>query len=111
MKKFWIAFALGALAGGVAALLYAPQSGSSTRRKLRRGLEDLGDNLGDAADYVKAQAERLANEATKLMECSKEQVSDTLGTAQQYVKGAAQEYAGKAQQYAGKAQQTGSRLM
>ena len=36
MKKFWIAFAIGALAGGVAAILYAPQSGASTRRKLRR---------------------------------------------------------------------------
>ena len=63
MKKFWVALALGALAGGVGVLLFTPRSGSATRRKLRRGLEDFGDSLGDAAEYLKEQAERLGKEA------------------------------------------------
>jgi len=42
-KEFWIALGVGAAIGGVAALLYAPQTGTATRKKLKRGLEDLGD--------------------------------------------------------------------
>lgn len=104
MKKFWIAFAIGALAGGVAALLYAPQSGPSTRKKLKQGLEDLGDSLSDAADYVKEQAERLSKEAQRLLESSKEQVSEAVTAAV----GSAQEYA---KATASKAEDVTSRLM
>lgn len=100
MKKFWIAFAIGALAGGVAAILYAPQSGASTRRRLRRSLEDLGDNLSDATDYLREQAERLGKEAQKLIDSSKGSLGDALGAAQEYAKGAY-----------GKAEEQGSRLM
>jgi gas vesicle protein len=88
MKKFWIGLALGALAGGVAALLLAPQSGASTRRKVRRSLEDMGDSLGDAADYVKEQAERLGKEAQKLVDNGKSQFGDVLDAAQDYARAA-----------------------
>lgn len=88
MKKFWIGLALGALAGGIAALLYAPQSGASTRRKVRRSLDDMGDNLSDAADYVKEQAERLSKEAQKLIDGGKSQFGDVLDAAQGYAKAA-----------------------
>jgi len=67
-KEFWIALGVGALAGGIVALLYAPQSGVSTRKKLRRSVEDLGESLEDAADYLKDQAEKLSKEAQKLVE-------------------------------------------
>ena len=88
MKKFWIAFALGALAGGAAALLFAPQSGASTRRKMKRSLEDLGDNLGEAAEYVKQQADRLSKEAQKLVDSGKGQLDDVLDAAQDFAKAA-----------------------
>ena len=88
MKKFWIGLALGALAGGIAAILYAPQSGASTRRKMRRSLEDLGDSLSDAAEYVKDQAERLSTEAQKLIDGGKHQFGDVLDAAQDYAKAA-----------------------
>ncbi len=100
MKKFWIAFALGAVAGTVAALLYAPESGASTRRKLRRGIEDIGDNLTDAADYLREQAERIGKEAQRLIDSSKGQFNDAMDAAQQYAKSASS-----------KAEDTGSRLM
>lgn len=88
MKKFWIGLAVGAVVGGVAALLWAPQSGASTRRKVRRSLEELGDSLGDAADYVKEQAERLSKEAQKLVDGGKAQVGSALDAAQDYTKAA-----------------------
>ena len=88
MKKFWIGLAVGAVVGGVAALLFAPQSGASTRRKVRRSLEDLGDGLSDAADYVKEQAERLSKEAGKLIDSGKSQFGDVVDAAQDYAKAA-----------------------
>ncbi len=96
MKKFWIGLAVGALVGGVAALLWAPQSGASTRRKMKRSLEDLGDSLGDAADYVKEQAERLSKEAQRLIDGGKSQFGDVLDTAQDYAKTASSKVSGQA---------------
>jgi gas vesicle protein len=71
-KEFWIALGLGAMAGGVAALLYAPQSGEKTRKQLRRGVEDLGESLEESAEYLKSQADRLGKEAQKLLDASKQ---------------------------------------
>lgn len=85
-STFWIAFGLGALVGGTAAILCAPQSGAMTRRKLRRSVEDLSDNLQDAGDYLKDQAERLTKEAQKLISTSKEQLGNAVDTATGYMK-------------------------
>jgi gas vesicle protein len=87
-STFWIAFGLGALVGGTAAILCAPQSGAMTRRKLRRTVEDLSDNLQDAGDYLKDQAERLTKEAQKLINNSKDQLGSAVDTASGYVKNA-----------------------
>lgn len=86
-KEFWIALSLGALAGAVAALLYAPQSGEKTRKQLKRSLEDAGDALEDAGDYLKTQAERLAKEAQKLVGAGKDQFNDVVETASGYASG------------------------
>ena len=86
MKKFWLGLALGALVAGAAVFLYAPQSGTSTRRKLRRGFEDLGDNLNEAAEYVKEQAERLAKEAQQILDGGKKQLDASLGSFQEFAK-------------------------
>jgi len=87
-KEFWIALTVGAAIGGVAALLYAPQSGTATRKKLKRGLADLGETLEDAGDYLKDQAERLGKEAQKLIEASKGQFEDAVNAATGVVKSA-----------------------
>jgi gas vesicle protein len=87
-KEFWIALGVGAAIGGVAALLYAPQSGTATRKKLKRGLEDLGETLEDAGDYLKDQAEKLGKEAQKLIDASKEQFDDAIDVATGVVKSA-----------------------
>lgn len=80
-KEFWIALGFGALAGGVAALLYAPQSGAQTRKKLKRGIEDAGEALEEAGDYLRDQAEYLSREAQKLIERSKDQFDDAMDAA------------------------------
>ncbi len=43
-------FVIGAAAGGVAALLLAPERGRTTRRKLRRGVEDIVEKGRDWVD-------------------------------------------------------------
>ncbi len=88
-KEFWIALGIGALAGGVAALLYAPQTGAQTRKKLKRGLDDAGDALEDATDYLKEQAERLSKEAQKFIEKSRGQFGEAVDTVADTYKTAA----------------------
>jgi gas vesicle protein len=58
--KFWAVFAIGVAAGAAVALTYAPQTGTKTRRQLRRGLEDAGDYLKEAADTLSNQAQKYA---------------------------------------------------
>lgn len=74
MKRTWISFTVGALVAGLAISLLAPQTGKSARKKIRRGLEDFGDNFSEAADYLKKQAERLAKEAEQHIGSSKGQL-------------------------------------
>ena len=62
-KNYWLAFGIGVSAGAAIALLYAPQSGVRTRRKLRKSVGEAGDYLQDAGDYLKSQAERFSEEA------------------------------------------------
>jgi gas vesicle protein len=87
-RTFWIAFGLGLVVGGAAAILCAPQSGAMTRRKIRRSVEDLSENLQDAGDYLKDQADRLTKEAQKLINTGKEQFGTVVDTATGYVKNA-----------------------
>ncbi len=87
-KEFWIALSVGALAGGIAALLYAPQSGAATRKRLRRGVEDLGDQMEDVADYLKEQAEKIGKEAEKLIAAGKDRFDDAVDSASGAVKSA-----------------------
>lgn len=62
-KSFWIAFLTGLTAGSVVALLYAPQSGEETRKKIGEAYDDAGDYIEDAGGYLKDQTERLTKEA------------------------------------------------
>jgi gas vesicle protein len=59
-----VGFALGAVVGGVAALLLAPASGENTRRRLgdaaRRLSREARDTLGEARETVSGAASGLA---------------------------------------------------
>ncbi|MGC2163228.1 MAG: YtxH domain-containing protein [Silvibacterium sp.] len=72
--RFWAVFSIGVAAGAAVALIYAPQTGVKTRRQLRRGLEDAGDYLKEAADTVSGHAE-------KYVKRGKDVVDDLVDTA------------------------------
>lgn len=54
------AFLVGAMAGGVAALLFAPQSGAQMRRRLKRGADNLREEGAHLAREVEEKAETIS---------------------------------------------------
>ena len=87
-KNLIFAFGIGFTVGASVALLYAPQSGASTRKKLKRSAEDASDYLEDTAEYLKEQAERFSTEAEKLVKRARSTVDDTIDQAGGIVAGA-----------------------
>ena len=63
MKKEVLFFLGGAAIGAAVALLFAPESGEKTRRRIKRFAEDEKDRLVDAYENVR---ERIEDEASKL---------------------------------------------
>jgi gas vesicle protein len=84
--KVWIAFGVGVVAGATVALLYAPQSGERTRRQLRRTLEDAGDSLDDARDFLRDKTGRLGDQAERVLRKTRGQVEDAVERASGAVK-------------------------
>jgi gas vesicle protein len=64
--KLWAVFTVGVASGAAVALIYAPQSGERTRRQLRRGFEDAGEYLKDAADNFSDQAEKYVKRGKEI---------------------------------------------
>ncbi len=68
------AFVLGAMAGGVAALLWAPEKGEVTRKRLKDGARELvkrgeaftGEIRGAAAEAIKAARHQTRNQGKLL---------------------------------------------
>ncbi len=86
--KYWFAFGIGVVAGASVALLYAPQTGTRTRRQLKNQIGDAGDYLEDAGNYLKAQAERLSSEAQAAINRSKGYVEDVVDSASDFANSA-----------------------
>ncbi len=62
------ATSLGALAGGVAALLLAPASGKDTRQKIARGVQRLRERSRGAAALSLRESEPLPGPVSKVSE-------------------------------------------
>ena len=56
------AFLIGAVAGGVTALLLAPEKGSEMRRKIRKGMDDLYEKEIGRLDAVRDHFRKTTNE-------------------------------------------------
>lgn len=84
VKGYWVDFIIGVAAGASVAILYAPQTGETARKKLRNSFDDANDYVSDAGDYLKAQAERLSGEAQALVERGKDQTGDAMDSAADY---------------------------
>jgi len=63
--EFW-AFVAGALAGGIAALLYAPAKGEETRRIVKSTTDDLYGRGEELYTKYRAEGEKLLAEGKKL---------------------------------------------
>jgi len=83
--KFWAVFTVGVAAGAAVALIYAPQSGEKTRRQLRRGLEDAGDYLKDAADTIGDHAEKYVKRGKDIVEDVVDSASNAVNAAKKVV--------------------------
>ncbi len=81
IRNYWFAFAIGVAAGAGVALLYAPQTGASTRKKLKSQLDNAGDYLDDAGGYLKTQAGRVGSEAQAAYQQGKKQVESAVDAA------------------------------
>jgi gas vesicle protein len=77
-----LAFLLGAVTGGVIALLLAPEKGEVTRRKIREG---AGEIYGKGREFAGEAGHRTKEKATEAGEWVKEKVSDAAGTARSQV--------------------------
>lgn len=80
-KAVWIAFGIGVTAGAAIALLYAPQSGKGTRKKIGKVYDNATDYLEDAGDYLKDQADRLAKQSKKAYAKGADAASDAYNSA------------------------------
>lgn len=77
-----LAFLLGAVTGGVIALLMAPEKGEVTRRKIREG---AGDIYTKGRDLAGETGHRTKEKAVEAGEWVKEKASDAASTARTQV--------------------------
>ena len=59
-------------AGAAVGILLAPDSGKETVKKLRKGLDELGDNVKDLADQGQKALKNVRKEAAEEIEALKE---------------------------------------
>lgn len=69
---------VGGLIGATTALLFAPQSGRRTRRKIRHKAEDLSDRAEESIRHAAEDARRVADDAKQAAERSTERVRENV---------------------------------
>jgi gas vesicle protein len=68
ITKFLIALGAGLLAGGVLGLLFAPNKGAETRRKIREEGKKLKDQVGDKLKWGREKLDEKMKRAGAEME-------------------------------------------
>ena len=58
-RSFFVGMALGALLGAGVALLFAPDRGANTRKRLGRGIRQLRDQSGDTVSSLRDRLRRM----------------------------------------------------
>ena len=78
-----IGFTAGAVVGAVTALLYAPQSGTETREKIKDRFGDLSDKAGDLIKHSKEAIEEAKDKMTSAYEEAVERTSSAIEQAKE----------------------------
>lgn len=65
LLEVWLSFLAGCVVGGTAALLYAPQSGTRTRRRIADFAEDIRDRAGDVTEQATEKIQKAREQATE----------------------------------------------
>ena len=73
-----VAFASGAAAGAVAALLFAPEKGEVTRRRLQEGAEDLYKKSGRAIESAQKAVGSAAYDAVEAASQKTQELGDIM---------------------------------
>lgn len=60
-----VAFLIGAVAGGIAALLFAPQTGAEMRGRIKRGARDMRERGGNLAHDMQDRAGNVKGAVTE----------------------------------------------
>ncbi len=78
-SKVVLGFLAGAAMGAIAGILFAPDKGSETRKKIAQNTNDLGDNLKDSfnefIDTVKDKYRKAKHEAEEAVDKGAEKLS------------------------------------
>jgi gas vesicle protein len=77
-----LAFLLGAVTGGIVALLLAPEKGEVTRRKIRDGASDL---YGKGRGWTEGKGKEIRQKAGDTSEWVKEKAGDAADAARHQV--------------------------
>lgn len=77
---------LGALIGAGVALLVAPRSGRSTRRRIVRLAEEWGEAAGESLQRAADDARRLADRAREKLEDSGDRLAEAVEKGRKLVK-------------------------
>jgi gas vesicle protein len=73
-----LGFLVGAVAGGVAALLFAPATGKETRQKIADGLGQTRDKLCDEYEHAKEYAKNKKETVKDFAKTQKEAIKEGL---------------------------------
>lgn len=65
LLEIGLSFLAGCLIGGTVALLYAPQSGTRTRRRIADLAEDIRDRAGDVTGQATEKIHKATERATE----------------------------------------------
>jgi len=71
-----LTFMAGCVVGGTAGLLYAPQSGTRTRRRIADFAEDVRDRAGDVTEQATEKFQKATEQATEQFKKATEQATE-----------------------------------